>query len=63
MRFWELASIGPNAHDVGELMAAVDLALEDPPDLRRERARVVDMVYPVRRAAAAARDTLLEWMA
>jgi len=62
MRFWELADVGPNAHDVTELMAAVDLALEDPSDLRDARESVTQRVYPIRKVAALkAASTLEDW--
>lgn len=62
MRFWELASLGPNVQHPSELPAAVELALRDPKGLREERERIVDLVYPVKDSIGASVAALQEWL-
>lgn len=51
-RFWDWSTIGIQVDEPAELVPAVRRALEDPADVRAERERVLELVYPVRAAAA-----------
>jgi len=51
-RFWDWATIGIQVDKPAELVGAVRRALEDPPDVRAERERVLELVYPIREGAA-----------
>jgi len=48
LRFWEAAEVGINVDHREKLAAAVERALEDPPDLRRARERALDIALPLR---------------
>lgn len=62
LRFWDAASIGPNVWHPDALMAAVELALTDPPEVRAAREAALDIVYPVRSGASErAAAALLDW--
>lgn len=62
LRFWEASSVGPNVWDPDDLPAAVELALEDPPELQADREAALDVVYAYRSGAAArAAEAVLAW--
>lgn len=63
LRFWEAATVGPQANSRAELPEAVRLALSDPPGLRQERERIVRMVYgEVNGSSARAAQAIMEWI-
>ena len=62
-RFWDWATVGVQVDQPDGLVPAIHTALVDPPGIREERERVLELVYPVRehaaeRAAAAIVDCL-----
>jgi hypothetical protein len=64
-RFWDWATVGIQVDQPDALVPAIARALEDPPAIRAERERVLELVYPVRhgageRAAAAIADWLTQ---
>lgn len=62
LRFWSAAGVGVNAWQAGELLVAVERALEDPPDVAAERERALGIVYSQRSGAAArAATALMDW--
>jgi len=62
MRFWELATMGPQVDHIRDLAGAVEFALADPATQRAERERVVDLVYPVRAGSSElAAAAVQEW--
>jgi CDP-glycerol glycerophosphotransferase (TagB/SpsB family) len=46
LRFWEGSDVGPNVWIPQQLNAAVNLALEDPPEIRERRERIAADVFP-----------------
>lgn len=64
LRFWEASTVGVNVEQGDDLVAAVRLALEDPPEQQAERERCLDLVYAYREGAAQrAADALVRWAA
>jgi hypothetical protein len=45
LRFWEFANAGIEVDEPAALVAAVELALEDPPAVRRRRKEAVTAIY------------------
>jgi len=63
-RFWDWATVGVQADRPEDLEGAVRLALEDRPEQRAERERVLSLVYAHRTGAAArAAAALADWAA
>lgn len=60
-RFWDWATVGLQCERPGDLIATIERALDDPPEVRAERERIVSLVYPVRGAAQRAADAILAW--
>jgi hypothetical protein len=52
LRFWEAAGVGLHVDSPEELAEKVQSALDDPPAVRHERERALDMAYAVRTGAA-----------
>ncbi len=62
LRFWEASTVGVGCTEREDLIEAVRLALEDPPEQQAERERCVDLVYAYRSGAAQrAADVLVDW--
>lgn len=61
-RFWDWATVGIQVDQPDELVAGVRRALEDPPEVRAERERVLELVYPVRQGAAPAAAAIVDWL-
>lgn len=62
-RFWDWAPVGIQVDQPVELVPAIARALEDPPELRAERERVLGLVYPVRgNAGQAAAAAIADWL-
>jgi len=57
LRFWEAADVGVQVDHPSGLIAAVERALEDPPEVRANREAALDIVY-ARRSGAAQRAAL-----
>lgn len=63
LRFWEAADVGVRISKPGDLVAAVELALTDPPEVRASRDAALDIVYAYRSGASArAAAVLLDWL-
>lgn len=61
-RFWDWATVGLQVDDPRTLADTVERALEDPPEQRAERERVLGLVYAHRTGAAQrAADVLVDW--
>jgi hypothetical protein len=62
-RFYDWATVGIQVDQPEELIPAVARALEDPPDVRAERERVLELVYPVREnCAEGAAAAIADWL-
>lgn len=62
-RFWDWATVGVQVDRPDDLVAGVRLALEDRPEQRAERDRVLAEVYPVREGSAAlAAQAIADWV-
>lgn len=63
LRFWEAADVGVRIADSSDLVAAVDLALTDPPHISAAREAALSIVYAHRSGAAArAAAVLIDWL-
>lgn len=65
LRFWDAATVGLQVDDPSDLAGTIERALADPAEVRAERGRVIASVFhqPVRGAANAAADALVNWLA
>lgn len=62
LRFWDAADVGVQVDNGRELGAAIDRALEDPPELAAARERALDIVYSPRHGSAElAAGVLVDW--
>ena len=52
LRFWEAASVGIQVDRPADLPAAIDLALTDPPSVRKQREEALALVFGYRSGAA-----------
>lgn len=52
LRFWDAANVGVNVDKPADLVAAVERALEDPPEVQAAREAALDIVYAYRSGAA-----------
>lgn len=63
LRFWDAAGVGINVERPRDLEAAVNLALQDPPEVAAAREAALDIVYARRTGASLrAATVLMEWM-
>lgn len=53
LRFWEHSKVGINCDEPGELVDKIELALQDPPEQRELRRKVIEAVYPISDGTAA----------
>lgn len=60
LRFWDAANVGVQVNHPGELVEAVNLALEDAPAQRKARKEALDLVYAYRSGAAVRAAAVLE---
>ena len=62
LRFWAAAGIGVNVDDHLKLGAAVERAIEDPPEMQAAREKALRIVYqPLRGGAELAAAALVDW--
>lgn len=62
-RFWDWATVGIQVDQPDELLASIARALADPPEVRAERERVLELVYPIRAGAGArAAAAIADWL-
>jgi len=62
-RFWDWATVGIQVDQPADLLPAIAQALADPPAVRAERERVLELVYPVRAGAAdRAAAAIVDWL-
>ncbi len=62
-RFWDWATVGIQVDQPEQLVPAITTALVDPPGIRAERQRVLELVYPVRTGAAErAAEAIVDWL-
>ncbi len=62
LRFWAAAEIGVNVDDPLRLGAAIERAIEDPPEVKAARESALRIVYqPLHGGAALAAAALVDW--
>lgn len=60
LRFWDAAHVGLNVDRPQDLVATVERALEDPPEVQRDREDALSLVYGVREGGAALAASAIE---